>query len=67
MMLCLLRPITATAFKGTDHTREQVPVLMFGKNIRPRNLGQRDTYADLGQTAADFLDIPPLNSGKSFK
>ncbi len=55
------------AFKGTDHTREQVPVLMFGKNIRPRNLGQRDTYADLGQTAADFLDIPPLNSGKSFK
>ena len=54
-------------FRGTDHTREQVPVLMFGKNIRPRNLGQRDTYADLGQTAADILNIPPLSSGTSFK
>ena len=55
------------ALKGRTTPANKVPVLMFGKNIRPRNLGQRDTYADLGQTAADFLDIPPLNSGKSFK
>jgi len=54
-------------FKGTDHTREQVPVLMFGKNITPRDLGQRNTYADLGQTAADILNISPLAFGTSFK
>lgn len=54
-------------FKGTDHTREQVPVLMFGKNVQPRNLGQRDTYADLGQTAAEILKLPLLTYGQSFK
>ena len=54
-------------YKGTDHTREQVPVLMFGRGIRPRSLGQRETYADLGQTAADILQLPPLAAGISFR
>ena len=54
-------------FKGTDHTREQVPVLCFGKNIAPKDLGQRETYADLGQTIADYLQIAPLQFGTSFK
>lgn len=54
-------------FRGTDHTREQVPVLMFGKNISPRDLGQRETYADLGQTAADYLQLSPLDAGISFR
>ena len=54
-------------FKGTDHTREQVPILCFGKNITPQDLGQRETYADLGQTIADYLQIAPLNFGTSFK
>lgn len=54
-------------FKGTDHTREQVPVLCFGKNITPQDLGQRATYADLGQTIADYLQIAPLSFGTSFK
>ena len=54
-------------FKGTDHTREQVPVLCFGKNITPQDLGQRVTYADLGQTVADYLQIAPLTFGTSFK
>ena len=54
------------AYKGTDHTREHVPVLMFGKNVSPQFIGGRDTYADLGQTVADYFNLPPLNVGKSF-
>ena len=54
-------------YAGTDHTREQVPVLMFGKNVVPENIGQRNTYADIGQTIADYLEISPLNYGVSFR
>lgn len=53
-------------YTGTDHTREHVPVLMFGKKVRPQFIGGRDTYADLGQTVAAFLGLPPLSVGKSF-
>ncbi len=53
-------------YKGTDHTREHVPVLMFGKNVKPAFIGARESYADLGQTAADYLGLPPLLTGKSF-
>lgn len=53
-------------YKGTDHTREHVPVIMFGPQVKPAFLGGRDTYADLGQTAADFFGLKPLKYGKSF-
>ena len=53
-------------YKGTDHTREHVPVIMFGKNVTPQFIGGRDTYADLGQTLADYFKLPPLAFGKSF-
>lgn len=53
-------------YTGTDHTREHVPVLMFGKHVRPEFIGGRDTYADLGQTVADYFNLPPLSVGKSF-
>ena len=53
-------------YKGTDHTREHVPVLMFGKKVQPGFVGARSTYADLGQTAADYLGLPPLQTGTSF-
>ncbi len=53
-------------YTGTDHTREHVPVLMFGKKVCPQFIGGRDTYADLGQTVAAFLGLPPLSVGKSF-
>ena len=53
-------------YKGTDHTREHVPVIMFGKKVVPGSVGARDTYADLGQTAADYLGLPKLQTGKSF-
>ena len=53
-------------YKGTDHTREHVPVILFGPGIKPQALGGRDTYADLGQTLADYFKLPPLKFGKSF-
>lgn len=53
-------------YKGTDHTREHVPVMMFGPGVKPQFIGGRDTYADLGQTIADYFNLPPLAFGKSF-
>ena len=53
-------------YGGTDHTREQVPVLMFGRKVVAENIGQRNTYADIGQTVAAYLGIPPLDCGVSF-
>lgn len=53
-------------YKGTDHTREHVPVIMFGKKVRPQFIGGRDTYADIGQTIADYFKLSPLNVGTSF-
>ena len=51
---------------STDHSREVVPVLAYGPRVRPVSLGRRATFADVGQTAADFLGVPPLASGTSF-
>ena len=54
-------------YKGTDHTRECVPLLAYGDAIRPGvNLGQRATFADLGQTLAKMFDVGPLDAGTSF-
>ena len=51
---------------STDHSREVVPVLVAGPRVRPVPLGRRRTFADVGQTVADFLDVPPLPAGTSF-
>ena len=52
---------------STDHTREYVPILSFGKSLaRGKNLGTRKTFADCGQTVAEFLGMPPLSLGTSF-
>ena len=53
-------------FKGSDHTREHVPVIMFGKGIEPRYLGRRETYSDIGQTIAEYFGLEPFENGKSF-
>ncbi len=53
-------------YKGTDHTREHVPVILFGKNVRPQFIGGRDTYADIAQTIADYFGLAPLPVGTSF-
>ena len=54
------------SFPGSDHTREHIPVLVFGPKIESRFIGRRDTFADIGQSIAEHLDIAPLLSGVSF-
>jgi phosphopentomutase len=52
----------------TDHTREYVPLLVYGTGIKKDvNLGIRSTFADCGQTITDILGAGELTSGKSFK
>jgi len=51
---------------STDHSREIVPLLVFGPKVRPADLGRRRTFADIGQTVADFLGVPALDAGTSF-
>jgi phosphopentomutase len=43
------------AFKGTDHTREYIPILIYGKGIKPVNLGIRSTFADIAATVEELL------------
>ena len=53
-------------FPGTDHTREHIPVLVFGPQLESRFIGRRDTFADIGQSIAEHLAIVPLSHGVSF-
>jgi phosphopentomutase len=51
---------------GNDHTREFVPVLAYHNSIESVNLGQRNTFADLGQTLASLFELEPMDYGQSF-
>ena len=51
---------------STDHSRECVPVLITGPVVRPARIGERTTFADVGQTVAEFLGVSPLAAGASF-
>lgn len=51
---------------GSDHTREHVPVICFGPSIEGGSIGIRASFADMGQTIADHLDLPALAFGESF-
>ena len=42
---------------GTDHTREYIPVLMYGKHVRPQSFGTRGSFADIGQTVCKWLGV----------
>ena len=53
-------------YKGTEHTRECVPVIMFGKKVKAENIGRRKTYADIAETIAEKFDLETFNIGKSF-
>jgi len=48
---------------GSDHTREHVPVLFYGRNVKASNLGKRETFADIGQTLAKHFKLAPLHYG----
>jgi len=51
---------------STDHARERVPVLVYGPRVRAVSVGERRTFADVGQTVAEFLGVAPLAAGRSF-
>ncbi|MER0238709.1 phosphopentomutase [Fulvimarina sp. MAC8] len=53
-------------FQGTDHTRERVPILGLGPDIEPRDIGERDTFADIGASVAAHLGLKPGRFGTSF-
>ncbi len=65
--------LAITADHGNDptsgssrHTREYVPVLVYGPRVRPVALGTRATLGDVGATVAELLGTKPLDSGTSF-
>ena len=51
--------------KTTDHTRENVPLLMYGRGLSPDNLGTRDTFADIAATVLSHLDFSERLAGTS--
>lgn len=54
-------------FKGTDHTREYVPFIAYGKDIKAGiNLGTRTSFADIAATIQDIFGIPQSTQGNSF-
>ena len=56
-------PTTAS----TDHSREYIPILVYGKNLKGNvNLGTRETFADIGKTILDFFNVENELVGKSF-
>ncbi len=53
-------------WRGTDHTRERVPVLAFGPGFGARSLGVLPTFADIGETIARHLGLERGTHGRSF-
>jgi len=53
-------------WRGTDHTRERVPILTFGPGVRSRLVETRSTFADIGETVARHLGLPAGPHGRSF-
>lgn len=52
---------------STDHSREHIPVLVYGKNVKVGvNIGTRETFADIGKTILDFFNLQNELVGKSF-
>ncbi|MDE6726683.1 MAG: alkaline phosphatase family protein, partial [Oscillospiraceae bacterium] len=51
---------------GTDHTREYIPVLIFGDGIVSSNLGTRDCFGDIGATVLGLLGVDGKIDGESF-
>lgn len=49
----------------TDHTRENVPLLLYKRGMTPENFGVRKTFADVGATVATLLDVPFRSDGES--
>jgi phosphopentomutase len=53
-------------WKGSDHTRERIPILVHQPGAASRSIGLRQSFADIGQTIAHHLNLPSLAAGQSF-
>lgn len=54
-------------YKGWDHTREMIPILVYGKNLKPAiDLGIRKSFADIGATICEYLNVEKPKIGESF-
>ena len=53
-------------YSGTDHTREYIPLIVYGKGISPQMLGTRSTYADIAATAAAAFGVSLDTPGTDF-
>ncbi|RNM19757.1 phosphopentomutase [Dickeya undicola] len=53
------------SWPGTDHTREHVPVLIYGPKVTPGDRGHRTTFADIGQTVTGYFGLSPMDYGQS--
>ena len=53
-------------WKGTDHTREYVPLLVYSNNINAGSLGTRSSFADIGATISENFNVKMPKIGKSF-
>ncbi|MBQ8920352.1 MAG: phosphopentomutase [Acidaminococcaceae bacterium] len=72
-LLALLQPedvllVTADhgcdpTWKGTDHTREKIPVLLYGSHVKPQQIPPFRIFSDIGQTLAAHLKVKPLGHG----
>jgi phosphopentomutase len=53
-------------WRGSDHTREQVPILAYCRSLKGGSLGQRSTFADVAASVAAHLRLPKTGPGLSF-
>lgn len=50
----------------SHHTREYVPILLYGKDLEPNYLGIRETLSDVGATVVKYFNCENTENGKSF-
>lgn len=53
-------------WQGSDHTREHIPVLVYGGGVAAGPLGKRESFADIGQSLASYFNLAPMDYGTSF-
>lgn len=53
------------SWEGTEHTREFIPTIIYGKNVQAGSKGRRETFADIGQTLATYFATSPMEYGKN--
>ncbi len=51
---------------GTEHTREQIPIMIYGKSLTSGNDGHRKSFSDIGQSVAAWLKLPKQGAGTAF-